>query len=153
LEIPEPRLARAEGSPKAPTASASQARQRSTVANRLAPQARNYIASVSLLHEAGIRSGVNLEMGPGLHRAFQDAGLPTPHMRLEMELASDPDFTRWVSDSLRSVLPQVRKLNLSIGALGDLDTLQERLQNEVAISNTVVPWIGLVAAWSRKPEI
>jgi SAM-dependent methyltransferase len=112
-----------------------------------------WFASVSLLHEAGIRSGVNLEMGPGLHRAFQDAGLPIPHMRLEMELASDPDFTRWVSDSLRSVLPQVRKLNLSIGALGDLDTLQERLQNEVAISNTVVPWIGLVAAWSRKPEI
>jgi SAM-dependent methyltransferase len=112
-----------------------------------------WFASVSLLHEAGIRSGVNLEMGPGLHRAFQDAGLPTPHMRLEMELASDPDFTRWVSDSLRSVLPQVRKFNLSIVALGDLDTLQERLQNEVAISNTVVPWIGLVAAWSRKPEI
>ena len=37
-------------------------------------------------------------------------------------------------------------------ALGDLDTLQERLQNEVAMSNTVVPWIGLVAAWCRNPE-
>ena len=73
-------------------------------------------------------------------------------MRLEIELASDPDFPRWVSDSLRSVLPQIQKLNLSIEALGDLDTLQERLQNEVAMSNTVVPWIGLVAAWCRNPE-
>jgi hypothetical protein len=72
-------------------------------------------------------------------------------MRLEMELASDPDFTQWGSDSLRSVLPQIQKLNLSLESLGDLETLEERLQNEVVMSNTVAPWIGLVAAWCRKP--
>ena len=110
-----------------------------------------WYAGVSLLHEAAVSSGVNVEMGIGLHKAFQDAGLPAPRMRLEMELASDPDFTRWVSDSLRSVLPQIQKLNLSLEALGDLDTLEERLQNEVTMSNTVVPWIGLVAAWCRTP--
>jgi ubiquinone/menaquinone biosynthesis C-methylase UbiE len=110
-----------------------------------------WYAGVSLLHEVGVRLGVNLEMGPGLHKAFQDAGLPAPHMRLEMELACDPDFTRWVSDSLQSVLPQIQKLNLSSEDLGDLDTLQQRLQNEVVMSNTVVPWIGLVGAWCRKP--
>jgi len=108
-------------------------------------------ASVSLLHQTGVRSGVNLEMGLGLYKAFQDAGLPAPRMRLEMDLASDPSFTRWVSDSLRSILPQIAKLNLSLEPLGDFDALQERLQNEVATSNTVVPWIGLVAAWCRKP--
>ena len=108
-------------------------------------------AAVSLLYEAGVRSGVNLEMGPALHRVFQEAGLPAPRMRLEMELGRDPDFTRWVSDSLRSVFPQIQKLNLAHEPLRDLDTLQTRLQNEVATSNTVVPWIGLVAAWCRKP--
>jgi SAM-dependent methyltransferase len=110
-----------------------------------------WYAGVSLLHEAGVRSGIKLEIGPGLYRAFREAGLPAPQMRLEMELACDPDFTRWVSDSLRSVVPQIRKLNLSLGALGDLETLQERLQNEVAMSDSVVPWIGLVGAWCRKP--
>jgi ubiquinone/menaquinone biosynthesis C-methylase UbiE len=108
-------------------------------------------AAVALLHEAGARSGVNMEMGPALHKVFQEAGLPAPRMRLEMELGRDPDFTRWLSDSLRSVLPQIQKLNLSREAVGDLDTLQERLQNEVAMSDTVVPWIGLVAACCRKP--
>ena len=108
-------------------------------------------AAVSLVHQAGIRSGVNMEMGPALHNAFQEAGLPAPRMRLEMELRRDPEFTRWVSDLLRSVLPQIQKLNLLHEAVGDFDTLQERLQDEVAISNTVVPWIGLVAAWCRKP--
>jgi SAM-dependent methyltransferase len=35
-----------------------------------------WYASASLLHESGVRSGVNLEMGTGLYKAFQDAGLP-----------------------------------------------------------------------------
>src|SRR6201997_3652358 len=75
--------------------------------------------AVSFVHEAGIRSGVNMEMGPALLNAFQEAGLPAPRMRLEMELRRDPDFTRWVSDLLRSVLPQIQKLNLWHEALGD----------------------------------
>ena len=106
---------------------------------------------VSLLHEAGTRAGLHMEMGPALHKAFQEAGLPEPRMRLEMELGHDPEFTRWLSDSIKSVLPEIQRLNLSYAALGDLDTLQDRLQNEVAASNTVVPWLGLVAAWCRKP--
>jgi hypothetical protein len=71
-------------------------------------------------------------------------------MRLEMDLRRYPDFTRWVSDLLRSVLPQIQKLNFSQEALGDFDTLQKGLQDEVAIKQ-VVPWIGLVAALCRKP--
>jgi SAM-dependent methyltransferase len=106
-------------------------------------------ASVSLLHEASLRSGVNMEMGLALHRAFQDAGLPAPNMRLEMELGHDPDFTRWVSDVVCTLQTKILEVGLSHESLGDLDTLQERLQKEVASSNTVVPWIGLVGAWCR----
>ena len=108
-------------------------------------------AAVSLLHEVSVRSGVNMEMGPALHKAFQDAGLPAPNMRLEMELGHEPDFTRWVSDVVHSVRPQIQKLNVSIKALGDLETLQERLQSEVASSNTVVPWLAMVGAYCRTP--
>jgi ubiquinone/menaquinone biosynthesis C-methylase UbiE len=108
-------------------------------------------AAVSLLHEVSGRFGVNMEMGPALHKVFQDAGLPAPNMRLEMELGHEPDFTRWVSDAVQSVRPLIQKLNLSIEALGDLETLQERLQSEVASSNTVVPWLAMVGAYCRKP--
>jgi protein-L-isoaspartate O-methyltransferase len=106
---------------------------------------------VQLLQEVSARSGVNMEMGPALFKAFQDAGLPTPSMRLEMELGHDPDFTRWVSDTVASVRPQIEKLSLPLKELGDVDTLQQRLQEEVASSNTVVPWLALVGAWCRKP--
>ncbi len=108
-------------------------------------------AGVSLIYETCRRWGMNTELGLALHKTFQDAGLPTPSMRLEIPLGNDPDFTRWVSDEVRSSLPQIRKFNLSVQPLGDLDTLQERLQEEVAASNTVVPWLALVGAWCRIP--
>ena len=38
-------------------------------------------AVVSLHHEVALRVGVNTEMGPSLHRVFQNAGLPAPSMR------------------------------------------------------------------------
>ena len=107
-------------------------------------------AGVSILHEASIRSGINLEMGPALHRTFQDAGLAIPHMRLEMELGYEPEFTRWVSDVVFNIRAALEKFDISLTLLGDLDTLQQRLHEEVSASNTVVPWIGLVSAWSRR---
>ena len=47
------------------------------------------LQAVSLLYESAARSGVNMEMGPALYKVFQDAGLPAPNMRLEMELGHD----------------------------------------------------------------
>jgi 2-polyprenyl-3-methyl-5-hydroxy-6-metoxy-1,4-benzoquinol methylase len=110
-----------------------------------------WLASVSLARETFQRSGANTEIGLALHRIFQEAGLPAPSMRLEMLLGSDPDFTRWSYDVLCSLRPQIEQFNLSLETLGDFDTLPERLQTEVAASNTVVPWIALVGAWSRRP--
>jgi ubiquinone/menaquinone biosynthesis C-methylase UbiE len=109
-----------------------------------------WLSAVSLLHEAGRRAGINLEIGPALQRTFRAAGLPKPQMRLEMELDSDPDFVRWLSDCVKSVFPQMQAFNLRYEALGDLDTLAERLTREVEESDTVVPWLGLVGAWCHK---
>jgi len=108
-------------------------------------------AAVSLLYDVSERTGVRMEQGPALHMDFQNAGLPAPHMRLAMELGYDPDFTRWVSDVVRTLEPKIRAFALPLETLGDLDTLQNRLQDEVAASHTVVPWLALVGAWCRTP--
>ena len=108
-------------------------------------------ASATLLHETIKRSGANTEIGPALHRIFQEAGLPAPTMRMEILLGSDPAFTRWISDLLCSLRPQVERLNFSLNTLGDFDTLPERLQAEVAASKTAVPFVALVGAWSHRP--
>ena len=108
-------------------------------------------AGATLAHEAFRRSGANTEMGFALYRIFQEAGLPAPTMSLEMPLGNDPEFTRWVPDVLGSLLPLVHQFNLSLEPLGDLNTLHERIHAEVTAANSVVTWMALVGAWSRKP--
>jgi SAM-dependent methyltransferase len=107
--------------------------------------------SVSLIHQTLLRSGANTEIGLDLYRIFLEAGLPGPIMRMEILLGSDPDFTRWTSDLLCSLRPQIEHQNLSLEALGDFATLPERLQAEVAASKIVVPFVALVGAWSHRP--
>jgi ubiquinone/menaquinone biosynthesis C-methylase UbiE len=108
-------------------------------------------AGASLIFEALQRSGANLEMGLALYRMFQEAGLPAPAMHLEMLLGSDPDFLRWMYDMLCSLSPRIQQFGLSLEKVGDLDTLQARLQAEVAASNTVVTWPANVGVWARRP--
>jgi ubiquinone/menaquinone biosynthesis C-methylase UbiE len=108
-------------------------------------------AAASLLHDAISRSGANTEIGLALHRIFKEAGLPAPAMRVEILLGSDPGFTRWIFDLLSSLQPQIQQQRISLEPLGDFATLPERLQAEVAASKTVVPFVALVNAWSRKP--
>src|SRR5215469_1458428 len=84
-------------------------------------------AAATLLYEAAVRFGVHVEMESTLHRSFQEAGLPVPKMRLEMELGYEPEFTQWLFDSLMSgAYPHAGKLNLSLEMLGDVKTLKQR---------------------------
>lgn len=108
-------------------------------------------AGASLIYETSRRAGVNMRMGLTLHKIFQEAGLPAPSMHMEVPLGNDRDFTRWIYDVLCALRPQIQQFNLSLESVGDLDTLPERLQEEVAASNTVVPWFGIVGASSRTP--
>lgn len=109
-------------------------------------------AGVSLVHEAFRSSGANTEMGFALYQIFQDAGLPSPKMSLEMPLGNDREFTRWVPDVLGSLMPLIDQFHLPKESLGDFGTLRERIHAEVAASGSVVTWMGLVGAFSRKPE-
>lgn len=105
---------------------------------------------VRLMRDNAVLSGVHTEMGPELFKAFQDAGLPAPVMRFEVPVGHEPDFTRLLSDRLTTALARMQQQGLPIEVLGDPHTLEERLQEEVARFNTVVPWLSLVGAWCRK---
>jgi ubiquinone/menaquinone biosynthesis C-methylase UbiE len=107
-------------------------------------------ASLSLIHKALQCAGANTEMGPDLYRICQEAGLSAPAMHLEMPLGNDPNFVAWTYEALTSLRPQIEEHHLSLGKLGDFETLGERLQAEVANSHAVVSWVALVGAYSRK---
>jgi ubiquinone/menaquinone biosynthesis C-methylase UbiE len=108
-------------------------------------------AAASLIQETFRRSGANTEMGFDLYNVFQEAGLPAPTMSLAMPLGHEREFTRWVPDVLGSLLPLVHQFKLSLEPLGDLSTLPQRIHAEVTAANSVVSWVAMVGAWSRKP--
>jgi len=105
---------------------------------------------VSSIHETFLRSGVNTEMGLDLGRIFQHVGLPAPAMHMEMALGSDEAFISLVSGLMISVQGLARREGISLDELGNLDTLANRIRAEVAASGTVVGFVPMVGAWSRK---
>jgi ubiquinone/menaquinone biosynthesis C-methylase UbiE len=107
---------------------------------------------LSAIHETFLCSGVNPEMGPTLYRMFQEVGLPAPTMHMETPLGSDANLTGLLSDLMSSMRPLAQQHRVSLDALGNLDTLSDRIQAEVTASNTVVSFVPMVGVWSRKPD-
>jgi len=105
---------------------------------------------LSAIHETFLRSGVNTEMGLDLYAAFQNAGLPAPAMHMEILLGGDADYMQMPIDLLRSLHPLTQQHNVSLEALGNLETLPQRIHAEAARSRTAVNVIPIVSAWARK---
>jgi protein-L-isoaspartate O-methyltransferase len=105
-----------------------------------------------LIYQGFQRAGANMDMEVVLYQTFQSAGLPPPTMRIEAPVGSDPRIGRWACDLFCSLLPQMRKDNLPIDDVGDAATLQERLDAELGSAKMFGATIGLVGAWSRKPD-
>jgi SAM-dependent methyltransferase len=101
----------------------------------------------SLLVETLVRSGTDVEMGRALSRVFQEAGLPTPSTWTDTLIGSES----WLPDCLLSIRPRMAELGLPFETLGDLETLFERLENEVLTLKTTTPLPAIVSAWSRTP--
>ena len=86
---------------------------------------------VGLIHRAFQRSGANMDMELVLYRAFQEAGLPAPSMRIEVPVGESPDIARWVYDLFCSLRPRMPEHDLTAAALGDLASLRARLDAEM----------------------
>jgi ubiquinone/menaquinone biosynthesis C-methylase UbiE len=107
-----------------------------------------WFATASLIDKA-MRVSANHDMGTDLYHTFVEAGLPEPAMRLELPLGKEPYLAHWYYDTLCSLLPQIEQLHLPVESLGSLDTLVQRLQDEVERSKTVAFWFASVGAWCR----
>ena len=92
-----------------------------------------------------------MDMELVLYRAFEEAGLPAPSMRIEVPVGESSDIARWVYDLFCSLRPRMPEDDLTAAALGDLGSLRARLDAEIARTKAFGACIGLVGAWSRKP--
>jgi ubiquinone/menaquinone biosynthesis C-methylase UbiE len=109
-----------------------------------------WFATASLIDRT-MRVSANHDMGTELYHTFVEAGLPEPTVRMELPMGKESYLAQCYYDTLYSLLPQAEQLNMPIESLGSLDTLVQRLQDEVAESKTVACWFASVGAWCRKP--
>jgi SAM-dependent methyltransferase len=98
-------------------------------------------------------AGVNLEIGYGLHRAFQAAGLPIPRLQTSAPLIRGADRApyEWVAETLRSMLPLTEKLGIATAEEIGIETLAERLRTQTLAADAVVKAADLVGGWARTP--
>ena len=78
-------------------------------------------------------SGAHLDMGLGLYRAFVDAGLPPPEMHLQSPIGAAETWAgyRYMATIFQSLLPLLERYGLATAEEVDVDTLAERLRQEV----------------------
>jgi ubiquinone/menaquinone biosynthesis C-methylase UbiE len=94
--------------------------------------------------------GVDTAFGRRLHALFRQAGLNPPRLTLGGPLggADDTDVLALVVDAWRSVLPMAEQLGMVTDQLSNLDTLLQRLREEVADADAVVMLPTLITAWT-----
>jgi len=111
-----------------------------------------WTAAASLVGESLRRGGACTDMAPVLFRGFQELGFPTPSMRLDVPIDQGPDTRRWLYDLLLTMQPRMKDLGLTCESIGPIETLGARLEQELDDTHSFAAGVGLVGAWSRKPE-
>jgi SAM-dependent methyltransferase len=110
----------------------------------------NYAAR-SLVRATIQESGASTNMGPNLRKVFRAAGLPAPSMHLDMSLSNEHGYARELVAILQSLLPRIDVSDSRLTALGDIKTLAQRLVDEIASTNSAVPGLATVSAWTNVP--
>ena len=110
--------------------------------------------AVNWLREVFRRSGLEVHMGLQMYRLFLDAGLPEPQMEL---IATAGGGSMWegyyhLAAVLKSVLQPLIKLGVATEEEVGIETLEERLREEVVGLRGATTAIALMNAWTRKVE-
>jgi ubiquinone/menaquinone biosynthesis C-methylase UbiE len=95
--------------------------------------------------------GGDLEAGLRLREVMTAAGLPSPTLRFQAHLEGGPDseWYAFIEESVRSMLPQARRLGIDGFTEVEVAGLADALREEtVAAGGVLVGW-PVVAAWSR----
>jgi ubiquinone/menaquinone biosynthesis C-methylase UbiE len=92
-------------------------------------------------------------VGTQLFHLLIEAGFSAPDCRVEYPIdgGADSPFYEWTAESLRSILPRVKALDLVHDSLGDIDTLAQRLREETASLRSCFPAPMMVGGFARRP--
>jgi ubiquinone/menaquinone biosynthesis C-methylase UbiE len=97
------------------------------------------------------QAGGNLHAGMQLPAMFQAVGLPAPRMRYEASIGADRDWPGYAmrADDVRTFLPRLVQLGLATEEEMDIDTLADRLCEEIVGHGGAAHLPVVVSAWTR----
>lgn len=104
--------------------------------------------------EAMRRLGLELRMGMKLYGTFLAAGLPAPLLRYEAPVGGGPVWQgpELLSDTVRALLPLILQFGIATAEDIGIETLSERLREEIVSGGEAAQLPSLVSAWSHIGE-
>ncbi len=104
------------------------------------------------LRETFNRARIDLQMGIKLRETLVGAGLAEPEMQIDAVIGGGHSWYayKYAEDTIRSMLPAMEKLGVATAAEVEIDTLAERLRQEMVSLNSAALLSVWVGAWSRK---
>ena len=105
------------------------------------------------IRETFRRSGISLDLGPRLWRVFRDAGLEQPRLLVRQKLHPAPcrEGVRWVSELVRSLVPEMERLGVASAEEVGIETLEEELHQALLKREATLCTPLVVGACSRVP--
>ncbi len=95
--------------------------------------------------------GPEQRMGPKLYTAFVAAGLPAPTVRIDTPVGGGPDWPGYgyIAATARSLLPMLTTIGAVADGVIDLDTLEDRLRDEIVSQDGIQPLVPVYGASTR----
>ncbi|MCB0210737.1 MAG: class I SAM-dependent methyltransferase [Anaerolineae bacterium] len=108
--------------------------------------------AVNRIEKAFSRVGADNTMGLKLAQVFQEAGLPKPQMIQGARVENGPDSEAYnvVAQLTRTLLPLMERTGIATAAEVEIDTLANRLREEMVALNATWVSPSLIGAWTRK---
>ncbi|UCC48444.1 MAG: hypothetical protein JSV41_13445, partial [Gemmatimonadota bacterium] len=117
------------------------------------PHSTTYDHVTRWIRETIRAAGAHPDMGLRLRRLFVDAGLPAPELWLQAVVEGGPDAAiyRYITESLRSMLPLAERFGIASLSMEEIDELERQLREEVTASGGVLTSPLVVGAWCWLP--
>ncbi len=99
-------------------------------------------------------TGIERHMGYRYRSFFLAAGLGEPELRMDAVLGGGPDFPGYhvFAETVRSLLPVMEQFEVATAAEFDIETLAERLRDEVVANDGVFAYTPMAGAWTRTAQ-
>jgi hypothetical protein len=117
------------------------------------PRCEVFETAVARINQTFTRAGADVQTGLKLAQIFIEAGLPRPEMIQAARLGHGPDSLGYkqVAELTRTLLPLMERVGVATADEVMVDTLAERLCQEVVANNATIVAPPYVGAWARLP--